>query len=91
MSPKSVTELFLTSQVLALQVRQWTEKDPVPSKVKTFLLHGWPSVTDNEELRHYFKLKTELSLQDGCILWGDVARGNLGVMWHIIHGRFIGG
>jgi len=56
--------------VKAAQVRQWTERDPVLSKVKTYLLQGWPSVVDSEELEPYANRKTELSLQDGCIFWG---------------------
>ena len=42
----------------------------VLSQVKTFLLQGWPSTVEEEELRHYAKRKTELSLQEGCIFWG---------------------
>ena len=57
--------------VKAAQIKQWTERDPVLSQVKTFLLQGWPSVVENEDLKPYAKRKTELSLQDGCILWGS--------------------
>lgn len=39
------------------------------SQIKTFLSQGWPGVV-GEELKAYAKLKTELSLQDGCIFWG---------------------
>ncbi len=56
--------------IRASQIRQWTERDPVLSQVKTFLLQGWPRVVEGEELRPYVKRKTELSLQDGSILWG---------------------
>ncbi|XP_061883310.1 uncharacterized protein K02A2.6-like isoform X1 [Entelurus aequoreus] len=56
--------------VKASRIKQWTERDPVMSQVKTFLLQGWPSVIEGEELRPYTKRKTELSLQDGCIFWG---------------------
>ena len=60
----------VTDTVNAAQVKQRTERDPVLSKLKTYLLHGWPSVVDSEELKPYVKRMTELSLQDGCIFWG---------------------
>lgn len=71
--PETVFSLEKLSEtpVTASQVKQWTERDPVMSKVKTYLLQGWPAVIEDEELRPYVKRKTELSLQDGCIFWGS--------------------
>ncbi|XP_042372461.1 uncharacterized protein K02A2.6-like [Plectropomus leopardus] len=63
-------ERLAETPVKASCIKQWTERDPVLSQVKTFLLQGWPSVVEGEELRPYAKRKTELSLQDGCIFWG---------------------
>lgn len=63
-------EKLSQTPVKAAQVKQWTERDPVLSKVKTYLLQGWPSVVDSEELKPYATRKTGLSLQDGCIFWG---------------------
>ena len=54
----------------AKQIAEWTEKDPVLSKVKKWLTEGWPEKECEEELRPYRQRKDELSLQDGCILWG---------------------
>ena len=63
-------ERLAETPIRASQIRQWTERDPVLSRVKRFLLQGWPTVVEGEELRPYAKRKTELSLQDGCIFWG---------------------
>ena len=70
--PETVFSLEKLSQtpVKAAQVKQWTERDPVLAKVKSYLLQGWPSVVDSEDLQTYSKRRTELSLQDGCIFWG---------------------
>nr|XP_023665672.1 LOW QUALITY PROTEIN: uncharacterized protein K02A2.6-like [Paramormyrops kingsleyae] len=70
--PETVFSLEKLSEtpVKASQVRLWTERDLVLSKVKTFLLQGWPKIVQSEELRPYMKRKAELSLQDGCIFWG---------------------
>ncbi|XP_024921034.1 uncharacterized protein K02A2.6-like [Cynoglossus semilaevis] len=63
-------EKLSETPVTAVQIKQWTERDPVMAKVKTYLLQGWPVVVESEELRPYVKRKNELSLQDGCIFWG---------------------
>ncbi|XP_034549867.1 uncharacterized protein K02A2.6-like [Notolabrus celidotus] len=71
--PETVFSLEMLSEtpVKAAQIKQWTERDPVLSQVKIFLLQGWPRVVDNEDLRPYATRKSELSLQDGCVFWGS--------------------
>ncbi|XP_039664152.1 uncharacterized protein K02A2.6-like [Perca fluviatilis] len=64
-------EKLSQTPVKAGQIKQWTDRDPVLSKVKTYLLQGWPKVVDSEELKPNVKRITELSLQDGCIFWGS--------------------
>ena len=39
-------------------------------KVYEFCLNGWPDECVQEELRPFKNKKLELSLEDGCILWG---------------------
>ena len=63
-------EHLQTSPVWAHQIKQWTDKDPVLSKVRKLVLQGWPNHVE-EELRPYFRRKIELSIQDGCIMWGS--------------------
>ena len=36
----------------------------------SFILKGWPCKNSSEELNPYFTKRTELSIEDGCILWG---------------------
>ncbi len=52
------------------QTSEWTSKDPTLSQVQRFLLSGWPAKPPDKEFTPYFNKKNELSLQDGCILWG---------------------
>ena len=42
---------------------------PSPSFLR-FLLHGWPSQELKGELQQYGRRKEELSVLDGCVLWG---------------------
>jgi hypothetical protein len=58
-----------TSPVTSKQIRQWTASDPVLSKVKTYILQGWPFDVDND-YKPYFNRQSELSVVSDCILWG---------------------
>ena len=61
-------EHLASTPVSAQQIKKLTDWDPVLSEVKKFVLQGWPlcSNTMSEEL-----LPLELSVQDGCLLWGS--------------------
>ena len=52
-------------------VKDWTAKDAVFSRVRQYLLLGWPDQQLGEEFKPFTSRKDELSLQDGCILWGS--------------------
>ena len=59
------------SIINAQHIKIWTEKDPLLSRVRRFIQHGW-TITDPEpDLRPYFNRRDELSVLDGCILWGS--------------------
>ena len=70
------TELVLLMETLqeypvtARDIRKWTNRDPLLSKIRNLVLNGW---RDGEELEmHPFnKKRNELSVQDGCVLWGS--------------------
>ncbi|KAL5473647.1 hypothetical protein EMCRGX_G028155 [Ephydatia muelleri] len=58
------------SVVTATTIRSWTDKDIVLSLVRRMVLHGWqPQASD--EFRPYEQRKLELSVQNGCVLWGS--------------------
>ena len=66
-------EFLDASPVTADQIRRWTSRDPTLSVVMQYVREGWPS--DNEVLsptfRPYRARKAELSVHDGCLLWGS--------------------
>ena len=71
--PGDVLLVFRTLEstpVTASQIRQWTDTDPVLSRVRSNLLTGWVK-SDDSELRPYQTRASELSVQDGCVLWGS--------------------
>ncbi len=51
-------------------VRPWTAKDPILSRVQQVLLMGGVFQKESPEFKLYAARQTELSVQDGCILWG---------------------
>ena len=62
--------LDTVSPVTAKQIKTWTDKDIVLVQVRRYVLHGWPSQEPKGELQQYWRRKVELSVLDGCILWG---------------------
>ena len=51
------------------QIRDWTRRDPVLSNVYQYVLGNWPSTCSSKELQPYFNRRTEISVEDGCLLW----------------------
>ncbi|XP_077863434.1 uncharacterized protein LOC144346775 [Saccoglossus kowalevskii] len=58
------------SPVTAELVENWTARDPVLSHILKWVTQGWPEQVE-EQLRPYIRRKQELSVQQGCILWGS--------------------
>ena len=58
-----------TSPVTVRQVRHWTNRDPLLSKVRSLVLEGWVDGKE-EKMTPFNQRSNELSVQDGCILWG---------------------
>ena len=60
------------SPVTAHQIKMATARDPLLSSVLRYIRVGWPSNSSvGPELRPFLSRKAELSVQDGCILWGS--------------------
>ena len=55
----------------AAYIKKWTDSDPVLSRVRKFCLQGWSQVNLGPEFKPYATRKTELSVLDGCVLWGS--------------------
>ena len=49
-------------------VKDWAVKDPLLSKVKQYIMAGWPETQLGEECKPYRSRWKELSTLDGCIL-----------------------
>ncbi len=60
--------------VNATEIAKATQKDHVLSRVLEFTRNGWPNELDEHSksigLEPYFHRKTELSVEDNCLLWG---------------------
>ena len=57
--------------VSCANIRQWTERDPILSQVKHFILEGFPSHQWDHNLNPYRSKSQELTIVDDCILWGS--------------------
>ena len=54
----------------ATEIKQHTDKDPILSKVRRYILSGWQIPETTSELQPYITRQNELSVLQGCILWG---------------------
>jgi len=60
-----------STPVSASQIKNWTCRDPILSKAVMHTMQGWPEKAPTEELVTYWMRRLELSIQDGCLLWGN--------------------
>ena len=55
----------------AANIKEWTTKDPVLSKVRRYTLVGWPEEQLEADFKPYSCRRQELSVLNGCVLWGS--------------------
>ena len=72
--PPSEVSVFNVAQVQALpvtvaQLQQATRNDPILGKILRCIRRGWPEAVP-DHLKPYWSRRLELSIEDGCILWG---------------------
>ncbi|XP_054265657.1 uncharacterized protein K02A2.6-like [Macrosteles quadrilineatus] len=78
------------SPITSLDVGRLTDKDPLLSRVRDFVLHGWREV-QNPMLLPFQRRRLELSVDKNCILWGsrvvipEMLRENVIQMLHEQH------
>ena len=58
--------LPITARAIAAE----TARDPVLVKVKQLTLSGWPQYMNDDEIQPYFQRRTELSVEQDCVMWG---------------------
>ena len=56
--------------VTASHIKQWTDTDPVLSRVRHFIQSDWSDCEEDSKLIPYVNRKAELSVLNGCVLWG---------------------
>ena len=57
--------------VTAEEVKSWSRQDPVIAKVIDLVLTGWAEGKYSHDLKVFQLRKDELSVLDGCLLWGS--------------------
>ena len=70
-----VMETLETSPFTARQIQKDTKRDPLMSRIQTWVLQGWPASLESlkgesyyAEAQTFWNKRTELSVQDGCLL-----------------------
>ena len=54
----------------AIKIKQWTERHPLLSCIKRYVLQGWASTVCDAKLQLYYCRSNELCVDAGCVLWG---------------------
>ncbi|PIK46177.1 hypothetical protein BSL78_16969 [Apostichopus japonicus] len=59
--------------ITTTEISNWTAKDPVLSRALNFERTGWPNEcpSSSNDFKPYFQRRNELSVEDGCLLWGN--------------------
>lgn len=52
------------------KLREETEKDAILSKVKRFVINGWPPKVNDVLLKPFYLCRMQLSLENGCLMRG---------------------
>ena len=55
--------------ITAAQLKAWSAKDPLLTKVLYFIRNAWPNTIDDSDLKPYFAIRWEMTKLDGCIIW----------------------
>jgi len=58
-------------QLLMHIILRWTDTNPILSRMRQYTLQGWPWANLSDDFKPFFTRKEELSVLDGCILWGS--------------------
>ena len=59
------------TSINAGKIKDWTAKDPLLARVLKYTLSGWPSTPLEDNFKPFIHRKSELSVLDGCLLWGS--------------------
>ena len=57
--------------ISANHIKAWTDEDTVLSRVRRLVQVGWTLSDPGPDLIPYFNRHRELSVLDGCVLWGS--------------------
>ncbi|XP_053150140.1 uncharacterized protein K02A2.6-like [Hemicordylus capensis] len=57
--------------VTAVDIARETGRDPMLARVQKWVQQGWPAKPPADEFRVFHQKKDKLSLEHGCLLWGQ--------------------
>ena len=64
-------EHLSTTPLSIAQINTWTDNDAILARVRQLVLEGWPEEgISGEEFSPYFRMRLELGVEEGCVVWG---------------------
>ena len=76
--------------VTVAELRRMTTRDPVLARVLQLILEGWPPKMTEEVMKTYFQRRHELTVEQGCVMWGVRVVIPLKRVLDELHGGHIG-
>ncbi len=67
----AIRHMDTVTLVSASHIKRWTRNDRVLSQVLHYTQVGWPESCPSSDLQCFWIRRSELSIQDGCVLWGS--------------------
>ena len=59
------------SPITSKDIASWTSKDATLSQIRQFIQQGFPDSSPEPGMEPFVRRQTELSVLNGCILWGS--------------------
>ncbi|KAK4314476.1 hypothetical protein Pmani_014181 [Petrolisthes manimaculis] len=89
-----VIGMLNSSQVVSDDaIRRETRREPIFSQVLQWVRWGWPGKDSGGVYGPYYIRRYEISLKDGCLLWGSrviIPEGSRGAVLGLLHDTHIG-
>ena len=79
-----------TLPVTVAELRRMKTRDPMLARVFQLIQEGWPPKTTEECIKPYFERRHELTVEQGCVMWGVRVVIPMKLQLDELHGGHIG-
>lgn len=78
-----VLHMLQSLPVTAAQIKRATDRDPLLSKVRKMVIHGWKD-TNDPDWKPFQARRLELSVEEGCLVGSSCGRSSVSPYKHTV-------